>query len=202
MSVEARPRSTTSVPSERAPRATASTVRRRTPHVPGHQEGRGTGEPGDGHADGAELEGVEVIGDDAPDVVRLEHVGEGGHGRPILGQPPVTGSGRDPHRARRPDSLARSAASPDRHRREGGRGPGRPGGGPGRDGDRLPGGAGPGAVPPPTAPTPGQPVPTRSGAPIWSSPRRPTPSGTATGSPPVTVASSPSGRRSRAPPAT
>jgi hypothetical protein len=62
-------------------------------HVPGHQHGRGPGEPGHGHADGPELLGVELIGDHSPDVVGLENVGEPGHGRAILARH-LVGPGR------------------------------------------------------------------------------------------------------------
>ena len=64
-------------------------------HVPGHQQGRRPGEAGDGHPDGPEHGGVELIGDDTADVVGLEHVGEAGHGRAILSSPPAGTAGAD-----------------------------------------------------------------------------------------------------------
>jgi hypothetical protein len=60
----------------------------RLAHVASHQQSGVAGEAGHRHPDGPELRRIELVGHDSPDVVRLEHVGEAGHGRAILPSAP------------------------------------------------------------------------------------------------------------------
>ena len=71
-----RPRSTTSAPSAVAPSAKAAeSSTPGGPHVAAHQDAGGAGEAGEGGADGPGHGRVELVGDHAPDVVRLEDLG-------------------------------------------------------------------------------------------------------------------------------
>ena len=94
-----------------------------------------------------------MVRDHAADVVRLEHVGEGGHGWLILGQPPPC---QDRGMDRPGDHPRRPQPDPPRHGDVGG------GGGGWR--------CSPSADPPPHGAPPGQPRPAGATPPVWPMP--------------------------------